>query len=86
MTGGVVNKLIATKFSRTTYMISTIAMKPMSSLTNKGETVEKPYFPFKLIFRPNEVLKNAYSDIAYPLSFKQIILIFILILTIKKFL
>jgi hypothetical protein len=55
-------KLLATKFSRTTYMVSTMAMKPMSSLTNKGETVEKPYFPFKIIFRPNEVLKNAYSD------------------------
>jgi hypothetical protein len=56
------DKFVSTKFSEVTYMISTLGLKPLSAVNDKGEAAEKPSYPFKLIFKPNKELRSKYKD------------------------
>lgn len=55
-------KALAAKFSSVTYWISSLGVKDMATYEEAGNFYENPVYPFKLIFRPTDAVKNLFPD------------------------
>lgn len=60
---GLALKALACKFAQATKYVQTIGLKDLASWTEKGEDRTKDMsFPFKLVFKPGDAVKNMFSD------------------------
>ncbi len=55
-------KALGLKFSSATRYIQTVGLRDLSAIRQNGDIVKTPKYPFKLIFKPSEELRNKYSD------------------------
>lgn len=55
-------KALGLKFSTATSYIQTVGLRDIAAITEKGDLVPKPIYPFELIFKPAEELRNKYTD------------------------
>jgi len=60
--GGLQLKSLALKFSSATSWIQTMGLRDNALINCDGKVTTSPKYPFKLIFKPNQVHQNKYSD------------------------
>ena len=55
-------KFLSSKFSTATPRIGVVGLKSIAQFTQNGEEVAQPKFPFRLIFRATDAVRNLFPD------------------------
>lgn len=63
-------KALAAKFSSATSWVSSLGVKDMAIYDEAGNYYENPIYPYKVIFRPTDAVKNLFPD-DYTEDFKE---------------
>jgi hypothetical protein len=55
-------RLLSTKFSSVTNMIGSVGVRDLAEYDENGNKEAEPRFPFRLIFRPTDLVNNIFPD------------------------